>query len=66
MTVSYNPFAHLETGLMALLLGDKEVDQVMDMKDCVQVMEDAFGQVGRGIPGTALAHEFVSLVASTI
>ena len=33
---------------MALLLGDKEVDQVMDMNECIQVMEDAFEQVGRG------------------
>ncbi len=33
---------------MALLLGDKEVDQIMSMKECVQVMDDAFQQVGRG------------------
>ena len=33
---------------MALLLGDREVDQVMSMADCVEVMEDAFQQAGRG------------------
>ena len=33
---------------MALLLGDAEVDQVMSMTDCVEVMEDAFQQAGRG------------------
>ena len=33
---------------MALLLGDAEVDQVMSMADCVEVMEDAFLQAGRG------------------
>ena len=33
---------------MALLLGDAEVGQVMSMADCVEVMEDAFRQVGRG------------------
>ena len=33
---------------MALLLGDSEVDQVMSMADCVEVMEDAFLQAGRG------------------
>ena len=33
---------------MALLLGDAEVDQVMSMADCVEVMEDAFRQAGQG------------------
>ena len=33
---------------MALLLGDVEVDQVMSMADCVEVMEDAFQQAGQG------------------
>ncbi|MBM3924538.1 MAG: ornithine cyclodeaminase family protein [SAR202 cluster bacterium] len=33
---------------MALLLGDKEVTQVMSMKDCVGVMDDAFKQAGNG------------------
>ena len=33
---------------MALLLGDAEVDQVMSMADCVEVMEDAFRQAGEG------------------
>ena len=33
---------------MALLLGDAEVDRVMSMADCVEVMEDAFQQAGQG------------------
>ena len=33
---------------MALLLGDAEVDQVMSMSDCVEVMENAFLQAGNG------------------
>ncbi len=33
---------------MALLLGDAEVDRVMSMAECVEVMEDAFRQAGRG------------------
>ncbi len=33
---------------MPLLLGDQEVEQVMNMQECVQVMDDAFQQAGRG------------------
>ena len=33
---------------MALLLGDQEVDQVMNMSQCVEVMDGAFLQAGRG------------------
>ena len=33
---------------MVLLLGDKEVNSVLDMHECVNVMEDAFMQVGQG------------------
>ena len=33
---------------MTLLLGDGEVDQVMSMQECVQLMDDAFQQAGRG------------------
>ena len=34
---------------MTLLLGDKEVNQVMGMRECVQLMDDAFQQAGRGL-----------------
>ena len=51
---------------MALLLGDKEVDQVMDMNGCIQVMEDAFQQAGRGDTWNRPAREFACRVASTI
>lgn len=33
---------------MPLLLGDQDVDQLMTMQECVQVMDDAFQQAGRG------------------
>ena len=33
---------------MPLLLGDHEVDQLMTMQECVQVMDDTFQQAGRG------------------
>lgn len=33
---------------MVLLLGDKEVNSVLDMHECVNVMEDAFTQIGKG------------------
>ena len=33
---------------MVLLLGDKEVNSVLDMHECVNVMEDAFTQIGQG------------------
>ncbi len=34
---------------MVLLLGDNEVNQLMSMHDCVEVMDDAFKQVGNGL-----------------
>ncbi|MBI4340012.1 MAG: ornithine cyclodeaminase family protein [Chloroflexi bacterium] len=34
---------------MVLLLGDKEVNQLMTMQECVEVMDDAFKQAGGGL-----------------
>ena len=34
---------------MPLLLGDQEVEQVMSMQECVQVMDELFRQAGRGL-----------------
>ncbi len=33
---------------MPLLLGDQDVEQLMTMQECVQVMDDVFQQAGRG------------------
>ncbi|MBI4311297.1 MAG: ornithine cyclodeaminase family protein [Chloroflexi bacterium] len=34
---------------MVLFLGDKEVNELMTMHDCVEVMDDAFKQAGNGL-----------------